>query len=75
MGILRQFGLSPISNQIIEAAAMLKPEQLRTLDAIHVATALNIGDLAGIVTYDRLMAEAARANGLTVLAPGAVEDV
>lgn len=75
MGILRQFSLTPISGRILEVAAALKPEHLRTLDAIHVATALDFGDLEGVVTYDRRMAEAARANGLTVLAPGATEDI
>ena len=44
---------------------------IRTLDAIHLAAALAAGeDLGGIVTYDARMADAARAGGLLVLAPG-----
>jgi uncharacterized protein len=44
---------------------------MRSLDAIHLAAALSLGrDLAGIVTYDRWMAEAAQTLGLRVAAPG-----
>jgi hypothetical protein len=41
--------------------------ELRTLDAIHLACALA---LAGVLTYDRRMADAARALGLAAIAPG-----
>jgi hypothetical protein len=52
------------------AAGVLAPGALRTLDAIHVATALAIGDdLAEIVTYDERMVEAARSLGLPTIAP------
>jgi hypothetical protein len=44
---------------------------LRSLDAIHLAAALDLGDdLDGLVTYDERLGEAARLNGITVLAPG-----
>jgi predicted nucleic acid-binding protein len=65
----------PITPEILQHASTIQPRFLRTLDAIHVATALNIGELSGVITYDRRMAEAVRANGLTVFAPGAVDDV
>ena len=43
---------------------------LRTLDAIHLAAALTLGDeLAGIVAYDERLAQAALALGIHVLAP------
>jgi len=43
---------------------------LRTLDAIHVATALAVGDdLDAIVTYDEGMIAAARLMGLTTASP------
>jgi predicted nucleic acid-binding protein len=55
---------------ILAAAAVLKQPTLRTLDAIHLATALSLGhDLAGMVVYDRHLREAARAAGLKVWAP------
>jgi len=44
---------------------------LRTLDAIHLAAARLLGDdLAGIVTYDRRMTEAATGLGLEVTFSG-----
>ena len=55
---------------MIEAAMSVEPSTLRTLDALHLATALALRpDLAGIVVYDRTLADAARAAGLTVFAP------
>jgi uncharacterized protein len=51
-------------------AARLDPPELRTLDALHLATALEVGDeLNGFVAYDSRLAAAAAAAGLTVLAP------
>jgi predicted nucleic acid-binding protein len=55
---------------ILAAAAMLEPPTLRTLDSIHLATALSLGrDLAGMVVYDRRLREGARSAGLRVWAP------
>jgi predicted nucleic acid-binding protein len=55
---------------IANRAAELGPASLRALDAIHLATALAIGDeLTAFVTYDMRLADAARAAGLEVVAP------
>lgn len=55
---------------ILAAAGTLAPPQMRTLDAIHVATALGLGDdIEAVVTYDARMAAAARGAGLRVEAP------
>jgi uncharacterized protein len=55
-------------------AAGLEPASLRSLDAVHLAAALSVGpDLAGVVTYDARMAEAAAVLGLRVEAPGSSE--
>lgn len=55
---------------IFESAGRLEPPLLRTLDALHLATALDLGDeLQGFVTYDERLADAARAHGLAVVAP------
>ncbi|MCU0306733.1 MAG: type II toxin-antitoxin system VapC family toxin [Thermoleophilia bacterium] len=56
---------------LLTRAADLDPITLRSLDAIHLASAEQIG-AAEVITYDRRMADAARALGLTVRAPGAV---
>ncbi len=51
-------------------AARLQPWTLRSLDALHLATAMEIGDdLEGIVVYDERLSEAARAASLVVVAP------
>jgi uncharacterized protein len=52
-------------------ARAVDPVTLRSLDAIHLATALHIhGPLIAFVAYDRRLAEAARAAGLPVQVPG-----
>ena len=67
---LRNVDLVAIDDRILDAAGVLEPRILRTLDAIHVATALSIGDdLAEIVPYDDRMAEAARLLGLQTTSP------
>lgn len=56
---------------IFESAALLEPRTLRTLDALHLASALALGDdLEGIVVYDERLAEAADALGIRVVSPG-----
>jgi len=55
---------------ICAAASDLKPVTLRTLDAIHLASALELGeDLAAFVAYDTRLVEAARQLGLPVVSP------
>lgn len=52
------------------AAGGLAPGTLRSLDALHLATALEIGDdLEGLVTYDGRMAAAAGLLSIDVVAP------
>ena len=61
-----------LGERVFEQAGLLNPPALRSLDAIHLATALDLGhDLEGIVTYDTRLAEAAVHNGVTVVSPGA----
>jgi predicted nucleic acid-binding protein len=55
---------------IAESAGRLGPPALRSLDAIHLASALALGaELDALVTYDGRLADAARAAGLEVIAP------
>lgn len=59
------------SQQTFDAAGLLEPTVLRSLDALHLASALELADdLDGIVTYDDRMADAARNLGIAVLSPG-----
>jgi len=69
--VLEGIALVPIDDGILRGAADLAPVALRTLDAIHVATALSLrGDLASLVTYDDRLAAAATAAGIRGVAPG-----
>ena len=53
-------------------AALVEPAALRTLDAIHIATATKLSpDLRGIITYDKRMVDAAMSQGLQPISPGA----
>jgi predicted nucleic acid-binding protein len=68
--VLDAITLLTIAASTLERAATLDPEETRSLDAIHLAAALELGDdLDGIVTYDERLAAAARGLGISVLAP------
>lgn len=59
-----------LSDEVRDDAARL-PGNLRSLDAIHVASAALLGsELIALVTYDQRMADAARGAGLAVAMPG-----
>ena len=69
--VLERIGLVPVDEGIMRSAARLSPAGLRTLDAIHLASALSLADdVAALVTYDARLAEAAATAGLQVRAPG-----
>jgi predicted nucleic acid-binding protein len=63
----------PISHEVVSAAGDLLPSSaLRSLDALHLATAMVAGQiLTAVVTYDHRMAKAAAELGLEVRAPQA----
>lgn len=62
--------LLSVTREICERAAELDPLILRSLDALHVASAMALGDdLQAVVTYDGRMAEAANHCGIAVIAP------
>lgn len=67
---LRRVDLVAMDDRILDAAGILEPRVRRTLDAIHLATAMALGDdLDSIVTYDERMIEAARLIGLPTVSP------
>ena len=60
-----------ITTSVCDRAAELDPTILRTLDAMHLACALQLSDeLEGVVTYDQRMADACVVLGLPVVSPG-----
>ncbi len=67
---LERLVIVALDRSIVTRAAALAPPALRTLDAIHLATALEFGrELDAFVTYDARLGAAARAMGLPVEAP------
>ena len=70
-GLLAGLDFVPMSSSVIDTAAELEGGSLRSLDAIHLASALAVrAALTAFVTYDlRLLAGAAVA-GLSTMAPG-----
>jgi uncharacterized protein len=68
--VLARVDLVRINDRVLDAAGAMPPAELRSLDAIHLATAEQLGaDLARIVTYDDQMAAAADRLGMTVARP------
>jgi predicted nucleic acid-binding protein len=68
--LTRDFTEILVTDEVRDAAALLPPG-IRTLDAIHVASAQIIGDaLETLVTYDKRMLEIVRSVGLPAEAPG-----
>lgn len=68
--VLDSITLVAITTSTFEAAGRLDPAILRTVDAVHIAVALELGDdLESIVTYDDRLADAAQANGISVVTP------
>jgi predicted nucleic acid-binding protein len=67
--LLDRLDLIVLDDELLDLAVELV-EPLRSLDAIHVAAALELGEeLDAFVTYDRQMTRAAEALGLPVVAP------
>jgi uncharacterized protein len=68
--VLARIDLVRVNDRVLNAAAALLPAHLRSLDAIHLATAQQLGaDLGHIVSYDDRMLEAAGHLGLRTAAP------
>lgn len=68
--VLEALVLTRLSPAVLDHAGRLDPIGLTTLDAVHLAAALDLGDdLSGLVTYDDRLAAAAEANGVAVVAP------
>ena len=67
---LHTVSLLPVDSAVLAAAALLCPTTLRTLDAIHVATAISLSaDVGVVLAYDERLLDAAAANGLAVRSP------
>ena len=71
--LLSGINLIPLSGGVIDQAGALGDPILRSLDALHLASALSVAtELTDFVAYDRRLAAAAAAVSLRTVAPGAV---
>jgi predicted nucleic acid-binding protein len=63
--------LLPLDDATLESAASLEPVELRSLDTLHLASALSLGpELGRFYCYDHRLAAAAAALGLDMRQPG-----
>ena len=68
--VLARVDLMRINDRVLDAAGLLAPADLRSLDAIHLASAEMLGsDLRAFVTYDERLATAAAGRGFRVVRP------
>ena len=70
LDLLARGNLLVIDTQVLDTAARLLPPSLRSLDAIHLASALQLrGELSAFVAYDDRLLAAASALGMPVASP------
>jgi predicted nucleic acid-binding protein len=68
--VLGRIDLVRVNNRVLDEAGILTPADLRSLDAIHLATARDLGsDLGQLVSYDDRMLTAARQLGIRTASP------
>lgn len=68
--VLQTLNLIRINDRVLALAGELLPAEVRSLHAIHLATAQLLGKQLGrVVTYDERMVEAARVLGMRVASP------
>ena len=69
--VLSAFNIRAVDDEIVASAATLEPASTRSLDAIHLATALGFeAELEQFVAYDRRLLGAAQSHGIATAAPG-----
>lgn len=72
VALLDSLDLIPVSADIIDGASLIGEPALRSLDAIHLASAKAVqNELSSFVVYDARLAAAAIAAGLLAEQPGA----
>lgn len=68
--LLQTLQLVQLADTLLDAAGILEPMEMRSLDAIHLAAAALIApELTALVTYDKRMAEGAALRGYPVVSP------
>jgi uncharacterized protein len=68
--LLESIALLPLDRPLLAAAGLLPEPALRSLDAIHLAAAIDLAPIDAFVGYDERQNAAARLAGLRTVAPG-----
>jgi predicted nucleic acid-binding protein len=69
--LLAEIALVPVDHLVLDLATALEPAALRTLDALHLASASSLGDaVTAVVAYDELLLRAADLIGISTASPG-----
>lgn len=71
---LAAVALVPVEQRLLDAAGRIGPATVTTLDAIHLACAVDLAEaglIGAVMTFDNRLADGARLHGLEVLAPPA----
>lgn len=69
--VIESASMLQVTDAVLRSACSVAPTALRTLDAIHLASALELrGELTAFVAYDARLLEAASAMGLPTASPG-----
>lgn len=69
--LLADLPVVPLTSWVMETAENIGPSTLRSLDALHLASAFELGDtLTGFIAYDKRLRDAAVLTNLPVMTPG-----
>lgn len=68
--LIDALALRPLDRALLAGAGALAEPALRALDAIHIASAVDLDPIEAFVTYDERQAAVARLAGLRTMAPG-----
>jgi predicted nucleic acid-binding protein len=68
--LIDSLALRPVDRVVLAGAGALAEPALRALDAIHIASAIDLHPIEAFVSYDERQAAAARLAGLRTVAPG-----
>lgn len=69
--LIDALALRPLDRALLAGAGAFTEPALRALDAVHIASAVDLDSIEAFVTYDERQAAAARLAGLRTMAPGA----
>lgn len=71
--VLKTLNLVRVSRANLQLASKVQPKEIRTLDALHLSTALELSeDDLHFVSYDKRLLAAAKLNGLKTSSPGMI---